>query len=230
MGCNNGTQRKIPTITPHETIKPPLTWSQTILSEPAVSEVNLYLQVHSLIRATGQFVDEVSARYFQGVHHHLPVISRTRFNSSLVTLGSTPSASFSVLLLSICLVTSSPELGRASGSATRTQQVDRRSLHLATRSLLAQAQAVFPPSLHLVQAGLLLSLYEFAYGCPDMALATIAGCARMGYAARIHVHIRPPQQAPGSLKTDVATDRGTDYWLRNEEAANTWWGVVICER
>jgi hypothetical protein len=203
----------------------------TIPSEPTASEASLYLHAHDLIRATGQFVDDISARYFQGLHRYLPVISRTRFHGSLITPGATPSAGFSVLLLSICLATTSPKLGWRTGDATNPRPVDRRSLHLATKSFFAQVQALFPPSVPLIQAGLLLAVYEYAQGRPDEAFVSIASCARMAYAARIHLCNRPSPQPPGSPRAAPTTDTHTNTGLQLQaEAANTWWGIIICER
>lgn len=205
----------------------------TIPWQPATMETNLYLQVNRIIRTTGQFVDDITARYFQGMHRYLPVVSRTRFHDSLITLGSTPAPDFSVLLLSICLLTYSPTVAQSAGQGVQgaTQPVDQRqSLHLAARSLFAQAQvqaqASLPPSLHLIQAGLLLALYEFAHGHPDDAFAAVASCARMAYAARMH----PPSRRSRRPTQTAGPGAGTSPGLEEKEAANTWWGIVICER
>ncbi|KAK8135357.1 hypothetical protein PG984_003297 [Apiospora sp. TS-2023a] len=84
--------------------------SPTLTVTPSVSTgaANLYQQVYHLIRASGRFVDDVSACYFHGLHLYVPVISRARFHDGLVTLGATPTVDFSVLLLSLHLVTLAP--------------------------------------------------------------------------------------------------------------------------
>ncbi|CAJ2511203.1 Uu.00g068280.m01.CDS01 [Anthostomella pinea] len=189
--------------------------SDRIPAEPTAMKTNLYLQVNRMIRSTGQFVDDVSARYFQSVHRFLPFISRARFHDNLITLGAAPAADFSIILLSICLITHN--------SVTRTtwpEAADEREIYVSARSLFAQLQAVLPPSVHLIQAGLLLAEYEYACGEADTAFTTIAGCARMAYAARIHSH--------SSAK--VAQGPAYTTELEKEEAANTWWALVICER
>jgi hypothetical protein len=170
-------------------------------------------------------VGDISARYFQHFHRHLPVISRTRFYNNLITLGATPAADFSVLLLAICLVTRAPALGYESGHGA-TRSVEQQSLYLTARSLFAQVQVSCSPSVPLIQAGLLLAVYEYTHGRPDDAFMTIAGSARMAYAARIHARDRHQTQM-----THIAGHNAdTDLLLQAEEAANTWWGIVICER
>ncbi|EXJ89344.1 hypothetical protein A1O3_02411 [Capronia epimyces CBS 606.96] len=203
----------------------------------------VYLEVHGIIRATGQFVDDISARYFRGFHHHLPVISRTRFYNNLITLGVAPAADFSVLLLTICLITHAPALGYQSGTDTDTgtghrasRSVEQQSIYLTARSLFAQVQVSCAPSpsLPLIQAGLLLAVYEYTHGRADDAFVTIAGIARMAYAARIHTRNCPQIQmthtAGHNADADADTNTNTDLLLHAEEAANTWWGIVICER
>ena len=187
--------------------------------EPAALEDSIYRQVHQIIRETGQFVDDITARYFQGFHCYLPIISRTRFHRNLITLGTTPCGGFSVLLLSICLITSSPKLGRRTRSANNPRPADTQALHLATKSLFSRVQGASPASVPLIQAGILLAVYEYAHGRPDEAFTSIASCARMGYAARMHA-----SNPPSSNHID------TDAYLQAEEIANTWWGIIICER
>ncbi|KAI1736051.1 hypothetical protein F4680DRAFT_271019 [Xylaria scruposa] len=204
--------------------------ARSVPFELAVSEASIYAEVNRLIRSTGRFLDDVSASYFQSIHHYLPFISRVRFQRDLVTVGAVPSAGFSLLLLSMCLATlrtkpDAPTVPLAGG----TRKADRTAFHLATRSLYSQVQTLFPPSLSLIQAGLLLSLHEYGYGRPDDALVSIAGCARMAYAARIH---RGSSYLPRSPKPtdDPNIPTKTGIRLDIEEAANTWWGVIICER
>ncbi|KAL2862495.1 fungal specific transcription factor domain-containing protein [Aspergillus lucknowensis] len=91
----------------------------------------------------------------------------------------------------------------------------RESLYLAAKTLLAQVQGCLPPSIPLIQATLLLAVYEYANGRPEVAFVTVAACARMAYGARIHDRRHLLHKASR---------------LEVEEAANTWWGIVLCER
>lgn len=187
--------------------------------EPCQSEASLYRQVLRLIAETHQFLDDITASYFQkGIHRYLPVISRTRFQGSLITLGAVPSAGFSVLLLAICLATSSAL------KPSRPSRAVRSTLYLAAKSICAQVQGSSAPSVHLVQARLLLALHEYMEGRPEEAFEAIAGCARMAYAARIH---RSAKSRPSS---DPTESEDPDLLLQSREAANTWWGITICER
>jgi hypothetical protein len=197
----------------------PSTWLTTDYS------AQVYLQIHGIIRGTRQFVDDISARYFHGFHPHLPIISRTRFYNSLVTFGAAPGPDFSVLLLTICLITHAPALGYRSEHRAKPS-VEQQSLYLTTKSLFAQVQVSFSPSGPLIQAALLLAVYEYLHGRPDDAFVTVGGSARMAYTARIHAHER--RQAEMTITSGPNAER--DFLLQSEEAANTWWGIVIYER
>lgn len=170
-------------------------------------------------------MDDICARYFQGFHPYLPIICRTRFNNNLISLGAAPSADFSVLLLTICLITHAPALGYQSGHGA-ARSTEQQSLYLTARSLFAQVQVSCSPSVFLIQAGLLLALYEYRHSRPDDAFVTIAGIARMAYATRINVCDRHQTQM-----THISGENGDiDLLLQGEEAANTWWGIVVYER
>jgi hypothetical protein len=194
-----------------------------VLTHRASEQV--YFQVHGVIRATGQFVDDISARYFCSFHRHLPIISRSRFSNNLVSGDAAPTADFSVLLLAMCLITHAPALGynAVQGAAP---SVDQKSIYLTTRSLLAQVQASCSPSIPLIQAGLLLAVYEYIQGRPDDSFVTISGSARMAYAIRMHTRDR------GQIQMAHAYGHNTnmDPPQQAEEEANTWWGIVIFER
>jgi len=181
------------------------------LVEPMAVDRILHLQVYRIIQATGQFIDDISVRYFQGIHRWFPIISRRRFHNHLVNSPASPTADLSILLLSICLITYYP-------SQTSAQLADQESLYLTARMLFAHVQAFIPASTHLIQAGILISVYEYAHGRRDAAYISIGTCARMAYATGIH-KVKP---APGFHDNEAC--------LAAEEERNVWWGIVICER
>ena len=172
--------------------------------------MSLYLQVRRLIQTTGQFVDDASVRYFQGIHRHVPMVCRHHFHDQLIDIRACPPAGFSMLLLAISLLTYDPKLL----PQTTPPVVPRESLYLSIRTLFSQVQAAArgPPSVHFIQAGILLALYEYANGRPDDAFLSIAACARMGYASHLHRVRQPVSEA------------------LEEELVNTWLAIIIFER
>ncbi|KAF5523407.1 hypothetical protein CGCA056_v005771 [Colletotrichum aenigma] len=75
--------------------------ANVILTDIPSSESDLSARIQRLIRDTGQYLDGISVRYFEGFHQYLPFISRSRFEDSLIFSGVSPPAEFSVLLLKI---------------------------------------------------------------------------------------------------------------------------------
>ncbi|KAI9038145.1 fungal specific transcription factor domain-containing protein [Aspergillus affinis] len=187
----------------------------------AAADANLYHRVLQIIHETGQFIDDLTAKYFQGPHHYLPVVSRSRFQSNLISLGAVPSAGFSILLLTICLTASSASKPKSSAYHLSPTHTKNRALYLAAKAFLSRVQSSNPTCISLIQSRLLLALYDYTHGRPEDAFEAIAGCARMAYRARLHLNCRPI--------VSVETLPDPDAQLR-AEGANTWWGIVICER
>ncbi|KAJ5817601.1 hypothetical protein N7447_007609 [Penicillium robsamsonii] len=178
-------------------------------------EPTLCVQAQRLLETMGLYLDEISVRYFQGIHTFVPIISRRRFHTHLLSFGANPQADFALLLLCMALLiysADSPDhLGQQGG-----HRVEYLTLYTATKSFMAQAQALCAPTTHLVQAGVLLAVYEYAHGYPERAFVTIGSYTRMAYAARL-------RSTPSLTRTDpLRTD-----WTAEEEAINTWWGIRI---
>jgi len=192
------------------------------------AEAALLRQMQDALRAAGLFVDDLTARYFQGIHRYFPIVSRPRFHSHLASLGTAPLADFTCLLVAMCLISSCPALERRAKHAVPPPRSDQGTLYLTARSVYSQVQALVSPSLFLIQAGILLALYEYVCENPGRAFATIADCARMGYAACIHCCHKSGAESPST--TIGGLSDLSPYDMQAQEAANTWWGLVTCER
>ncbi|KAL4788378.1 hypothetical protein BJX76DRAFT_344998 [Aspergillus varians] len=182
------------------------------------TEPTICVQAQRLLEATGLYLDEISVRYFQGIHTFVPIVSRRRFHAHLLSFGADPRPDFALLLLCMGLLTYSRDLPDPP-APQGGHRVKYCTLYTATKSLMAQAQALCTPTTQLIQAGMLLAVYEYAHGHPQQAFMTIGSYARMAYAAQL--------RSLPSL-TSIVPPR-TD-WIAEEEEANTWWGIRICER
>ncbi|KAH8882001.1 hypothetical protein GQ53DRAFT_847909 [Thozetella sp. PMI_491] len=203
----------------------------TFYQTPLICDLSgIGAEVHRLIGLTGLYVDDITTRYFQTSHRHLPIISRRRFQRSIFALGaghgSGPGPDVAVLLLVMCLITHGSCVDPQPRDGVK-EAVDYRYLYLAAKSLLAQATVAVTPSVPLIQAGLLLAIHEYVQGRPEDAFVTITGCARMAHRAGLHTRSSELWQRPRGSTCDAAE---TDLWLQDEEAANTWWGIVVYER
>lgn len=179
--------------------------------ELATTHSTFHSQVCHIIRENGQYIDDITSKYFKSIHRWLPIISKKRFNQRLKNFQTLPTADFSILLLTMGLITQHPskDLGR---------QRDREVLYLATKTLFAQVQSFVPSSLYMIQAGEMLATYEHANAMIEASYVTIGTTARMAFA--IGLHNRQCSDEP----------KGSDAWFEDEEALSTWWGLVICDR
>ncbi|CAM1501258.1 Fc.00g104200.m01.CDS01 [Cosmosporella sp. VM-42] len=74
-------------------------------------------------------------------------------------------------------------------------------------------------SVRVLQAGLLLSLYEAANAIYPAAFLTAGHCARIGHALGIHDRRNVPQMFPNPMS-----------WTELEEHRRLWWGVIVMDR
>ncbi|KAJ5641466.1 hypothetical protein N7490_005466 [Penicillium lividum] len=224
-------QSQIPPLHPQPVLSPKVTSGKMpalyelatlvqIRHEVSISTVEstLCVQAQRLLETTGLYLDEISVRYFQGVHTFVPIISRRRFHAQLLSFGANAQADFALLVLCMALLVPSTDSADLLGSQVGHRDEDL-TLYVATKSLMAQAQTLCAPTTRLVQAGVLLAVYEYARGHPEQAFVTIGSYARMAYAAQL-------RSIPALAGT---APRQTD-WTIEEEEINTWWGIRICER
>jgi hypothetical protein len=179
--------------------------------ELATTHSTIHSQVCHIIRADGRYIDDITSKYFKGVHRWLPIISKKRFNGRLKNFQTLPTADFSILLLTMGLITQHP-------SKDLEKERDLEVLYLATKTLFTQVQSFIPSSLYIIQAGVILATYEHAHAMIEASYVTIGTTARMAFAIGLH-----NRQCSDELK-------GTDAWFEDEEALSTWWGLVICDR
>lgn len=168
-------------------------------------------KVRHIIEQGGNTIDVSCRAYFEHVHRWMPVISPELFNEDLESSETSPKADFSLLVLCIHLMIQVP-----AGDPRAIELQD--SLYLTTKCLYVYLQAILPPSISSLQAGLLIATFEHASGlCPE-AYMTIGGCARGSFLMRLSRN--PSTRGP----------RGTKAWLRAVEAKNLWWGILIRDR
>lgn len=150
-----------------------------------------------------------AARYFASVHGWLPVVSRHRFYRGLSSHGINSETSWMLLGYAMQLAAHTPE-------ASATGDCSQDPLYRRVRRLLIVGDAEMEPCLDLVQARLLLAVYELGHGIRSAVYLTIGACARMAL--------------------DLGLDRaqtlhdGDATSSLEEERRRVWWGIVILER
>lgn len=184
------------------------------LDTPGLGQITidhvLRSQVDHIIRSKGCYIDDITSAYFQGVQGWIPIISRNLFHHEFVNSRTCWRAEFSLLLLTMFLVTWQPP----------PEALDElETLHVITKMLFSQVQATCSPSTRLVQAGLLISVFEYARGLGKPSFLSIGLCARM--AITIGLHRRGDNE--------IAYTNNESEYQRDQEK-NVWWGILIYER
>ncbi|KAF2663573.1 hypothetical protein BT63DRAFT_461300 [Microthyrium microscopicum] len=98
---------------------------------------------------------------------------------------------------------------------------EQGSIYLKSRALLSQVQLSHAKAILLIQAALLLDVYEYTHGRPDDAFITITTVVRMVYAAGIPVGVYRRMETSQSVEPPT----NTALLLEAGEASNTWWAI-----
>lgn len=162
-----------------------------------------------------QSVGDVSAvryaavKYFKSIHVYFPIISELSFYERLAGTFEEPCAKFSLLSLSLALVTTVPP--------GKDKLETFTSLYILVKSSIGIVEAANINSLEIVQARVLVSLFEFGHGMPA-AFISIAATVRAAVAIGLNQTIEKPC-------TDVSTPCS-----QLEEGLRVWWGIVMLDR
>ncbi|KAL2824254.1 fungal-specific transcription factor domain-containing protein [Aspergillus cavernicola] len=150
----------------------------------------------------GETLSSIMEVYFQHIHPWLPIIHEQTFRAQVSQLEYTPVAETALLFFTILLL-----------MREHDQQI---RIYPLCRYLFSFVQLVRSPSLVVVQAGILLSVYELGAGHSHAASLSIGTCARLGYVLRLNMDKR---QTPQDLS-----------WTTAEEQRRVWMGVYMLDR
>jgi len=115
-----------------------------------------------------QGIKHVAVSYFSGVNSWFTVIERAAFDASLEEMWKKPSAETVALVLCMSLIIRTPMSDSVAGMSD--------SLYLSAKTLLNLVQSKVALSMPLLQAELLVALYEFSHAMPQQAYMTVGRC------------------------------------------------------
>nr|UYO77232.1 ACN38 regulatory protein [Trichoderma psychrophilum] len=147
-----------------------------------------------------------AARFFEHIHKWMPFISKKRFYDLYLQPSFQSRPDVALLLLALKLITTFPPAGSRS---------PRTALYHATKHFSLEVQDSF--SILVLQAGLLVALYELGHGIYPAAYLSIGTCARYAHALGI------------SVSRTVPTTRVLTL-VEVEERRRVWWAIVILDR
>jgi hypothetical protein len=152
----------------------------------------------------------VAAEFFDKIHMWMPVISKKRFYENLLNPLMQPRIDVSLLIYCMKLITVSPSKNEDGGNPKTTA-------YLTAKRLLLEAEIAGVLSLQLLQAGLLVTIYEIGHAIYPLAYTSLGTWARYG----VSLGINGKQQAgsPGQFT-----------WVEEEERRRVWWAILILDR
>lgn len=155
-------------------------------------------------------IELIKSNYFESgsVHKWMPIISRIRLDRLAILNANTIRSDVATLLLCMKLVLDTPVVGSTGPS----------DLYIAIKRFISDQQINGVLTFRLLQANVLLSVYEFGQGVFPNAFMTVGECARVGVALGIHNESAP--QIIGRPKG----------WVDWEERHRVWWMILILDR
>ncbi|MCJ1265250.1 hypothetical protein MMC22_005125 [Lobaria immixta] len=153
----------------------------------------------------------IATRYFEDIHTWMPIVSKYRFYNHLMNPLLEHRSDLTILLFCMRLISWSA-VEHADGDKPRTRA------YLAAKRLLVDAESAGILTLQILQAILLVTIYEIGHGIYPAAYITIGTCARYGTALGIDRQ-KPSENGSPSLSE-----------VEQEERRRVWWAIVILDR
>jgi hypothetical protein len=159
-------------------------------------------------------IRSIAYNFFDSIHWWMPVISKRGFFAHLLNPLSQRRSELSLLIICMQLCCE-PDLGSATGT------LDAKTLYHNAKRLHFEMEASGVFSLRILQAGILIALYELGQAIYPAAYLTVGSCAR--YATAIGVD---------QLRDDnTSSGYGSSRTLSEvEERRRAWWIILFLGR
>jgi len=155
----------------------------------------------------------VSAKFFDTIHVWMPLISKKRFYDYLMnplSQLSQPRADLTILIFCMKLINWSP--------VKQTQDKAKTPAYLAAKRILLTAELEGMLTLQILQATIIVLIYEAGHAIYPAAYMSVGSCAKYGLALGID-----KQRAISSTASILDI-------LEEEERRRAWWAIVVFDR
>lgn len=152
-------------------------------------------------------IRNITDQFFQSVHLWLPIVCRSKFYGNI--LQHAPPKDADLALLVVCMKLVLPQQAKQGRSTSRT--------YALVKTQFVQLEQSGFLTITMLQAMILVAIYEKGHGIYPAAYLTVGSCAR--YAVAL-----------GLDRTIFEWDNGFFEWTCVEEKHRAWWAVVILER
>ncbi|KAL6900372.1 hypothetical protein GGI43DRAFT_383849 [Trichoderma evansii] len=149
-------------------------------------------------------IQAASDRFFKSVHMWMPIISKPRFSSTLLSRLTYKRAELYLLVLSMKLC------------STRGPTLDT-ALYETVKLFHFKLQTSGVLSVLVLQASVLIALYELGHAIYPGAFLSVGSCAR--YAVALGVD-----------KSILSSSTSKTQWIEEEECRRIWWAILVLDR
>ncbi|KAK3395625.1 hypothetical protein B0T20DRAFT_487014 [Sordaria brevicollis] len=154
-------------------------------------------------------IEHVVARYFSTTNTWFAIVDRVEFEALLKNIWVAPSAETSVLLLGMSLITRLPQNHNLNGMAD--------SVYLSVKTMLSVVKTKVCLSIPLMQAELLIAMYEASHGINQQAYMSVGSCCQLS-------------RALGWWdKTFWAGQRRAGMPMNLQQCSALWWAIVYVD-
>lgn len=163
------------------------------------------------VRALVADYEAIAREYFEKVHWWLPIVSRQRFSHSMLDHGAETNRELILLMVAMKAVVWRP---------IQDSDDPLTDAYVTAKHAIAEATMAGALSLPLLQAQILLAVYELGHALYPVAFLSVGACAQYGIAADI----------PDSLDPKFHSNNISISPLEVEERRRAWWAVLILDR
>jgi hypothetical protein len=164
------------------------------------------LSVRSIIGETYQ-QHAIAKSFFETIHEWMPIISKKQLYKNLNPIC-LPGADYALLLLSMDLISWLP---------SSQDQDPRTSTYLTAKKYFLDLEIAGVVSVQILQAGILIAIFELGHAIYPSAFLSVAHCAR--YASALGIGWR--KASSGEILSGH---------LDLEERNRSWWAIVLLDR
>ncbi|KAK5996353.1 Transcription factor BOA15 [Cladobotryum mycophilum] len=161
----------------------------------------------SIIDYLGSDMELICQQYFSTIHTWFPFMSKKMVVKNVMNYQDEPQASLALLIVCMRLASDLPGAGCPSSPD-----------YLSAKELQHSLEAAGRISLPLLQAIMLLGLYEIGHGILPAGYLTLGQAARVGTLMGLHCR-----------KNITSLFKSPDTWSLREEERRTWWCIIILE-
>jgi hypothetical protein len=171
-----------------------------------------------------QQIRETTAEFFQLTRSWISIVSPRRHLAAVLNPLSPcrrPNSLLALCMKLCCLPGPRRDGGDGEGSAERTL------LYRLIKRFYAEVESTEGLCLQVLQAAVLIAVFEIGDAIYPAAYLTVGACARYGIAMGLD-KVSKARMGGGTASTSTST--GAASWMDIEERRRVWWGVLILDR